>query len=34
MNYILGDDRTQVRIECPEDYVGEDSEVRIIQCLH
>ena len=30
MNYILGEDRTQVRIECYEDYVESDSEVRVI----
>lgn len=30
MNYILGNDRSQVRIECIEDYVDADSEVRII----
>lgn len=30
MNYILGNDRSQVRIECFEDYVDENSEVRII----
>lgn len=30
MNYISGEDRTQVRIECPEDYVDADSEVRVI----
>lgn len=30
MNYILGNDRTQTRIECIEDYVDSDSEVRVI----
>lgn len=30
MNYILGIDRTQVRVECSQDYVDADSEVRII----
>ena len=30
MNYILGNDRSQVRIECSEDYVETDSEVRVI----
>lgn len=30
MNYILGNDRSQVRIECIEDYVEADNEVRVI----
>jgi len=30
MNYILGNDRSQVSIECVEDYVDADSEVRVI----
>ena len=30
MNYILGKDRTQARIECYEDYVEADSAVRVI----
>jgi transposase len=30
MNYVLGDDRKQARIESIEDYVEEDSEVRVI----
>ena len=30
VNYILGNNRTQIRIECFEDYVGADNEVRII----
>ena len=30
MNYIFGKDRNQVRIECIEDYVDADSEVRVI----
>jgi len=30
VNYILGSNRTQIRIECFEDYVGADNEVRII----
>lgn len=30
MNYILGIDRSQVRIECIENYVDTDSEVRVI----
>lgn len=30
MNYILGKDRSQVKIECIENYVDEDSEVRVI----
>lgn len=34
MNYILGNDRSQVRIECIEDYVGADSEVRIIDKIN
>lgn len=30
MNYLLGTDRSQVRIECPEDYVDSNNEVRVI----
>lgn len=30
MNYILGKDRNQVRIECIDDFVDADSEVRVI----
>ena len=30
MNYILGNDRSQVRIECLEEYVDADSKVRVI----
>jgi transposase len=30
MNYILGNDRSQVKIECIEDYVDADSGVRVI----
>jgi len=30
MNYILGKDRSQVRLECLEDCVEENSEVRVI----
>lgn len=30
MNYLLGIDRSQVKIECLEDYVGSNSEVRVI----
>lgn len=30
VNYILGSNRTQIRIECFEDYVDADNEVRII----
>lgn len=30
MNYLLGIDRSQVRIECPEDYVDSNNEVRVI----
>jgi len=30
MNYILGKDRLQAIIECFEDYVEADSEVRVI----
>lgn len=30
MNYILGNDWSQIRIECIEDYVDADSEVRVI----
>ena len=33
MNYILGRDRLQASIECFEDYVEADSEVRIIDTL-
>ncbi|MBB6714797.1 hypothetical protein [Clostridium gasigenes] len=30
MNYIKGKDRDQLRIDSIESYVGEDSEVRVI----
>ena len=30
MNYILGENRSQARIECIDDYVDTDSEVRVI----
>lgn len=30
MNYILRSDRSQIRIEAIEDYVEQDSEVRVI----
>lgn len=30
MNYLLGNDRNQLTIECSEDYVDSDSEVRVI----
>ena len=30
MNYILGNDRSQVKIECINEYVESDSEVRVI----
>lgn len=30
MNYICGDDRTQIRIESMEEFVEKDSEVRVI----
>ena len=30
MNYILGRDRLQASVECFEDYVETDSEVRVI----
>lgn len=30
MNYVLGDERKQIRIESLEDYVEEDSQVRVI----
>lgn len=30
MNYILGNDRSQARIECIEDYVEADNKVRVI----
>lgn len=34
MNYILENDRSQVRIECIEVYINGDSEVRIIDSLN
>ena len=30
MNYILGNDRSRVKIECIEDYADSDSEFRVI----
>ncbi|SQB34179.1 Uncharacterised protein [Clostridium cochlearium] len=30
MNYILGNDKSQVKIECIKDYVEADNEVRVI----
>jgi hypothetical protein len=30
MNYIIGKDRMQVSVECIEDYVEINSEVRVI----
>ena len=30
MNYVLGSERRQVRIECIEEYVDADNEVRVI----
>ena len=30
MNYIKGESRSQIKIECLDEFVGEDSEVRII----
>lgn len=33
MNYICGDDRQQIKIECIEDYVEKDSEIRVIDKL-
>lgn len=30
MNYIKGESRSQVKIECLDDFVGKDREVRII----
>jgi transposase len=30
MNCILGNERNQIRVECLEDYVDENSEVRVI----
>ncbi|WP_300380188.1 IS1182 family transposase [Clostridium sp.] len=30
MNYLLGTDRSQARIECPEDYIDSNNEVRVI----
>jgi Transposase and inactivated derivatives len=30
MNYVLGQQRAQLQIECLDDYVDDNSEVRII----
>lgn len=30
MNYIIGEDRTQMKIESIDSYVNEDNEVRVI----
>jgi transposase len=30
MNYIIGEDRTQIKIESIDSYVNENNEVRVI----
>lgn len=30
MNYVIGNDREQIRVESFEEYVEKDSEVRVI----